>query len=141
MTLEEREMTNKTQNTKLDIARWIAIIPLTFAVAGLYYSVIDKWTHELFIPFIQNDFGRLIFSIKDAFVLPVIFIATAYLIAPKFKFKSTLISTMVYVMPLVLYIYFRNDYPRPPTSYLAALVLNYLIGLFVVYRLDKSRKP
>ena len=133
-------MTNKTQNTKLDIARWIAIIPLTFAVAGLYYAVIEIWVCKLFIPLISNDITRLIFSIKDAFVLPVIFIVTAYLIAPKFKFKSTLISTMVYVMPLVLYIYFRNEYPRPPASFLAALVLNYLIELFVVYRLDKSQR-
>ena len=140
MTLEECEMTNKTQNTKLDIARWIAIIPLTFAVAGIYYAVIEIWVRKLFIPLISNDITRLIFSIKDAFVLPVIFILTAYLIAPKFKFKSTLISTIVYVMPLVLYIYFRNDYPRPPTSYLAALIFNYLIGLFVVYRLDKSQR-
>jgi len=134
-------MTNLTKNTKMDISRWIAIIPVTFAVTSLYYAFIEKGIHTLSIPLIQTDLGRLIFSVKDAFVLPVIFVASAYLISPKLKFKSTLISTVVYVMPLALYIYFTKDYPRPPTTYLWMLLMNYLIGLFVVYRLDQNKNP
>jgi len=132
-------MTNQTQNTKLDISRWIAIIPVTFAVTSLYYAFIEKGIHTLSIPLIQTDLGRLIFSVKDAFVLPVIFVASAYLISPKLKFKSTVISTIVYVLPLVLYIYISNDYPRRPASFIDVLVMNYFIGLFIVYRLDRNK--
>ena len=139
MTLEVYEMRNQYLNTKLDIARWIAIIPVTIALTGIYYAVIEKGIHTLSIPLIQTDLGRLIFSVKDAFILPVIFVASAYLISPKLKFKSTVISTIVYVLPLVLYIYLTNDYPRPPTTYLWVLLMNYLIGLFVIYRLDRNK--
>ena len=139
MTLEVYEMRNQYLYTKFDIARWIAIIPVTIAVTGIYYAVIDEWLRNELLPLIANDFFRLIFSIKDAFVLPVIFIAPPYLISPKVKFKSTVISTIIYVLPLVFYIYLTNDYPRPPTTYLWLLLMNYLIGLFVIYRLDRNK--
>jgi len=35
MTLEVYEMRNQYLNTKLDIARWIAIIPVTIALEGV----------------------------------------------------------------------------------------------------------
>jgi hypothetical protein len=129
-------MAKKIQITKLDIARWIAVLPATFLgitlfsnlFIGMLYHVLPKVTN---VDTADNILGSL-----NAFLLPLIIIACGYWISPKYKFKSTLILVILFVAIQSIHLMY-NEYVRS-NPFIAVFALSYLLGLFVVCRFGKK---
>lgn len=129
-------MAKKNQITKLDIARWIAVLPATILgiiifstlFISMLYQVLPKLTN---LNTVDNILGFL-----NAFLLPLVIIACGYWISPKFKFKSTLILSLLFIILQTLHIIY-NEYDRS-NPFIPVFAISYLIGLFVVYRFGKK---
>ncbi len=88
-------MTKKIPISKLDIARWIAAIPVTLIAILLYVKIILD-TLYTFLPLAFNiRVQNLILSVFNAILIPIIITACAYWISPKNKFKSTLVFVLI----------------------------------------------
>jgi hypothetical protein len=132
-------MTKKIPINKLDIARWIAAIPVTVIAILLYAKIILDPLYR-FLPLAFNiRLQNLILSVFNAILIPIIITACAYWISPRNKFKSTLVIVLIFISLHALR-YVDSTYGRENfISFMPLYVLSYLLSLFIVYKLENKK--
>ncbi len=132
-------MTKKIPISKLDIARWIAAIPVTVIGILLYVKIILDPLYT-FLPLAFNiRVQNLILSVFNAILIPIIITACAYWISPRNKFKSTLVIVLIFISLHALR-YVDSTYGRENfISFMPLYVLSYLLSLFIVYKLENKK--
>jgi hypothetical protein len=129
-------MVKKIEITKFDIARWIAVLPVTFLGITLFSNLFIGMLYQV-LPKVTNvDTADNILGSLNAFLLPLIIISCGYWISPKYKFKSTLILALSFITIQSLNLMY-NEYARS-NPFIPVFALSYLLGLFVVYRFGKK---
>ena len=132
-------MTKKIPISKLDIARWIAAIPVTVIAIFLYVKIILD-TLYTFLPLAFNiRVQNLILSVFNAILIPIIITACAYWISPKNKFKATFVIVLIFIclhgLRYVVSTYGRENF----ISFMPLYAFSYLLSLFVVYKLENKK--
>ncbi len=132
-------MVKKTQTTKLDIARWIAVLPITVIALTLFATFFIELLYKSLIPFLSEDAVANIIGYINALSLPAIIVSCGYWIAPKLKFKSCLILAIIFIA-LQTWHYFDSEYVRHGVDpYIAFYAISYFISLYFAYKLGNKK--
>ena len=129
----------KTKNklTKLDIARWAVVLPVTIILL-LVYGEFSSWLNKIYLMNFHVKYPFFTIYI-DCIVMPLIVIACGYFISPKFKFRSTLILVTFFVLT-VIYSLLTNEYLKYESH---PFILLYLItaslGLYGIYQIESKK--
>ena len=131
-------MPKQNQITKLDIARWIAIFPLTIIAILLYIKIIIDSLYRFLPLFFDIGVTNFILNVFNALLIPIIITASAYWLSPKFKFKSTFVIVIIFICLHGLR-YVDSTYGRENfISFMPLYALSYLLSLFVAYKIEKK---
>jgi hypothetical protein len=131
-------MPKQNQITKLDIARWIAIFPLTIIAILAYIKIIIDSLYRFLPLFFDIEVTNFILNVFNALLIPIIITASAYWVSPKFKFKSTFVIVIIFICLHGLR-YVDSTYGRENfISFMPLYALSYLLSLFVAYRLERK---
>jgi hypothetical protein len=137
--IRRNNMARKTQITKLDIARWIAVLPITIIALSLFTAFFADLFYKALNTVLDQDTVANIVGYINAFSLPAIIVVCAYKVSPRFKFKSCLILAIFFIA-LQIWHYFDSEYVRHGIdSYIAFYVLSYFISLYIAYKLDEKK--
>lgn len=136
--------------------RWVAVLPGAL-IAGLlstfplhwilYFLFNEKETDLGSVKFFIQLFGRGI-SYKDIeytlspFVIAITFILVGFEIAPKYKFKTSIILTILYVSSFLVLVFIiapRHQYQLEARGILA--LLGSLLGLYITWRKSRLTPP
>jgi len=129
---------NKSIN-KIDIARWIAVLPTTVIALTLFAAFFIELFYKALNTILNEDAVANIVGYINAFSLPAIIVACAYWVSPKFKFKSCLILAFIFIA-LQTWHYIDNEYVRHGINpYVAFYIASYFISLYVAHKLDKKK--
>lgn len=129
----------KKSINKLDIARWIAVLPITVIALILFATIFIEIFYKALNTFLNKDTVAHIVGYINAFSLPAIITACTYWVSPKFKFKSTLLFANIFIVFQVWY-YFNNEYIRHGVNpYVTFYAMSYLTSFYVVYKLDNKK--
>jgi hypothetical protein len=129
-------MAKKTSLTKLDIARWAALIPLTIVAILLYANIFIDALYAVFNKAFDEHTVANIVGFINATSLPALIVTCGYWISPRFKFKSTLVLVLFF-SSLQIHYFFDTAYVRN-NPFILFFVISYLLGLLIVYRLEKK---
>ncbi len=132
-------MVKKTQTTKLDIARWIAVLPITVIALTLFATFFIELLYKFLILFLNEDAVANTIGYINALSLPAIIVSCSYLVSPKFKFKSCLILAIIFIA-LQTWHYFDSEYVRHGVDpYIPFYAISYFISLYFVYKLGNKK--
>jgi hypothetical protein len=129
-------MARKIQITKLDIIRWIGVLPAAFIAIGIYSIFILDLLYKVLPKFLNEESVANTVGLVNAIALPALIVASGYFVASKFKFRTSLILTLFFLVLQALHIAY-NDYDRS-NPFIPVFALSYLIMLSIVYKLDKK---
>lgn len=129
-------MAKKNQITKLDIIRWIAILPLTILAIIVFTNVFTNSLYIMLPRLFSEETVSNIIGIFDAISLPLLITACGYYISPKFKFKSTLFLILAFLL-LQAWNLLYTEYARS-NPFIPFFVMSYLCGIFLVYKFGKK---
>lgn len=127
-------MAKKAYNSKTDIARWIAVLPLTALAIIFYIEIIDIWLYRFFLIYFDGKTNSLIFNYINVFIFAVIVILGGYLLSPKLKFKSTLLTVLSFAVFFVFFLInnsYVNDMLYP---FMIIFSITSLLGLYIISR-------
>ena len=129
-------MTKKTLYSKKDIARWIAILPVTALAIIFYAEVVNVWLYKVFLMYFDGEIDGHIFSYVNAFMFAIIISLLGYFISPQLRFKSTLITISSFAILFALF-FINNIYAKEMiNSFVIIYSLTSLLILLVIYRLE-----
>lgn len=129
----------KTKNklTKIDIVRWIAVLPVTIILL-LVYGEFSSWLNKIYLMNFHVKYPFFTIYI-DCIAIPLIVIASGYFITPKFKFRSTLILVTFFVL-ITVYSLLTNEYLKHESN---PFILLYLViasmGLYGIYQIENKK--
>lgn len=124
---------------KLDIARWIAVLPITVIALTLFASIFVGLFYKVLNTFLDEDNAAQIVGFINAFSLPAIIVICTYWVSPKFKFKSCLVLA-VFFIGLQAWHYIDSEYVRHGIApYISFYAASYFINLYIAYKLDNKK--
>ena len=127
----------KYKLTKIDIARWVAVLPVTIILL-LVYGEFSSWLNKIYLMNFHVKYPFFTIYI-DCIAIPLIVIACGYFITPKFKFRSTLILVTFFVLT-VIYSLLTNEYLKHESN---PFILLYLViasmGLYGIYQIENKK--
>lgn len=129
-------MVKKIQITKLDIIRWISVLPAAVIAIGIYSIYILDLLYKVLPKFLGDESVANTVGLVNAIALPTLIVLSGYFVASKFKFRTSLILTLFFLILQTLHIAY-NDYDRS-NPFIPVFVLSYLISLGVIYKIDKK---
>jgi hypothetical protein len=130
----------KQHFTKLDIARWTAVLPLTIILLLLYTSSFIDLLYWSLDKFFNEEVVANMVGLANAIILPIIIAACGYWISPKFKFQSTLILILCFVTLQLFHIIDRINNHWSLNPYISLSALSYLLSLYIVYRIENGKR-
>ncbi len=135
--VKKAKTTKKTQITKIDIFKWIAVIPITIlAIIFFERGFIDSF-FSLFHSVDEESLSRIV-GITNGLLLPALIVTCGFVVSPKFKFKSSLILAIFFI-GLQTFHYFDSEYVREGAKpFIPFFALSYLLSLYFAYKLDKK---
>ena len=83
--------------TKLDIARWVAVLPISVIALLVYGEFSSLMTKAYLTNFHGNGDSSFTLYI-DCIAMPAIMLLCGYFISPRYKFKSSLALTAFYIL-------------------------------------------
>ena len=120
---------------KLDVARWLAILPATVLAIIFYALVVDIWLYKIFLMYFDGESDGHLFSKFNAFIFALIISLGGYLMSPRFKFKSTLLTISTFSIFFAFFL-INNPYVRDRAG---SLVIIYLItAILCLYIIHKK---
>ncbi len=132
-------MAKKIPINKVDIARWIAVFPLTVIAILLYIKIILDPLYRLLPLIFDIKVTNFILNIFNALLIPITITACAYWISPKNKFKATFVIVLIFICLHGLR-YVDSTYGRENfISFMPLYAFSYLLSLFVVYKLENKK--
>ena len=130
----------KLKISKLDIAKWIALIPLTIIFLLIYISTFIDLLYWSLNKFFNEEVVANIVGLANAIILPIIIAACGYWISPKFKFQSTLILILCFATLQLFHIIDRINNHWSLNPYISLSALSYLLSLYIVYRIENGKR-
>ena len=132
-------MRKKIKLTKLNIARWIAVLPITVIALTLFATFFIELLYKSLIHFLSEDAVANIIGYINALSIPAIILSCGYLVSPKFKFKLCLILAIIFIA-LQTWHYFDSEYVRHGVDpYIPFYAISYFISLYFVYKLGNKK--
>ena len=129
----------KKSINKIDIARWIAVLPTTVIALTIFAALFIELFYKAFNTFLNEDTVGHIVGCINGFSLPAIIVACAFFVSPKFKFKSSLILVIVFIA-LQIWHYIDSAYVRHGIDpYIPIYAISYFISLYMAYKLDMKK--
>ena len=129
-------MAKKIQMKKLDIVKWVMLFPITLLILFLYVTLVVDLLYKFFDIFFNEEVVAHLVSIFNYIAIPTIVSACGYFISPKFKFKSTAILVLVFLILEGLAVAIRVYDHLALNPLIGLSVFVYLICLYVVYKLE-----
>lgn len=129
-------MSKKNQITKLDIIRWVSVLPVAVIAIGIYSIFILDLLYKVLPKFLNEESVANTVGLINAVSLPTLIVLSGYFVASKYRFRTSLILTLFFLALQTLHIAY-NDYDRS-NPFIPVFALSYLLGLLVVYKLDKN---
>lgn len=129
-------MAKKSQITRLDIIRWISVLPAVVIVIGIYSIFILDLLYKVLPKFLNEELVANTVGLINAIALPTLIVLSGYFVASKFKFRTSLVLTLFFLALQTLHIAY-NDYDRS-NPFIPVFALSYLISLGVIYKIDKK---
>lgn len=128
-------MAKKIKITKLDIARWIAVLPAAI-VALLIYGEFSSWLNKLYLINFHGD-GNSFFTVYiDCIVIPIIVLGCGYFIPSKFKFRSALVLISFFAFTTI-YALLTNEYLKHEFNpFIAIYFVIASLGLYGIYKIE-----
>lgn len=127
-------MAKANKITKFDVARWLAIFPVTVLAIILYALVADVWLYKIFLMYFDGKNDGHLFSNFNAFIFALIISLGGYFMSPRFKFKSTLLTISTFSIFFAFFL-INNPYVSHRAG---SLVIIYLItsflSLYIIYK-------
>lgn len=130
----------KLKITKLDIVKWIALIPVTIIFLLIYTSTFIDLLYWSLNKFFNEGLVAHIVGFINAISLPIIVIGCGYWISPKFKFHSTLILALCFATLQLFHIIYRINNHWDLNPFISLSALSYLISLYVVYKIENEKR-
>ena len=135
--LKGKIMVRKKQITKLDIIRWIGVLPVAIIVIGIYSIFFLDILYKVLPKFFNEESVANIVGLVNAITLPALIVTSGYIVPSKFKFRTSLILTLSFLSLQALHIAF-NDYDKS-NPFIPVFALSYLIGLGIIFKIDQNR--
>ncbi len=129
----------KVNITKLDVVRWISILPVTMLLLILYSSLIDDSFYMIFNKFFNEEIVSRIIGLINAVSLPTLIIACGYFISPKFRFQSTLILVLIFISFHINQVYYRMQENMSLNPFIIVSAFVYLLGMYFVYQIENKK--
>ena len=130
----------KLKITKLDVVRWIAVIPLTIIFLLLYTSKFIDFIYWSLNKFFHEDIVSHIVGFTNAITLPIIIAFCGYWISPKYKFQSTLILVLCFGILQVFQIIYRIQNHWSLNPFISLSLVSYLFTLYVIYKMENGKR-
>ena len=126
--------------TKLDIARWVAVLPVS-VIALLIYGEFSSLMNKAYFTHFQGN-GDYSFTLYvDCIAMPAIMLLCGYFISPRYKFKSSLALTTFYIL-VTIYELLTNEYVLHASNpFLIAYLATVSLGLYGIHKLEENRMP
>ena len=122
----------KKQFYKKDIFRWISLLPLTILAIFLFQTLLLDPFYFFLSKHLNENAVAYISGHLSAIFLPLLVIVCGYYISPKFKFRSTVILVLFFLIIQTINILF-NEYIRNNPA-IPIFALSYLVGLYALYK-------
>ena len=90
----------RTKINKLDIARWILLLPVTL-IFIVIYSVFVIGSEDFLSKFYDEYIASKIIEYLIMVFVPIIIALCGYFIAPKFKFITVLVMMLITAIPAI----------------------------------------
>jgi hypothetical protein len=90
----------RTKINKLDIARWILLLPVTL-IFIVIYSVFVIGSEDFLSKFYDEYIASRIIEYLIMVFVPIIIALCGYFIAPKFKFITVLVMMLITAIPAI----------------------------------------
>ncbi len=131
-------MAKKIQFTKLDIARWFAVLPVTI-IALLIYGEFSSWLNKVYLVNFHGD-GDSFFTVYiDCIAIPSIVLGCSYFISPRFKFKTTLVLISFFALTTT-YALLTNDYLKHQFNpFILLYFVTASLGLYSIYQIENKK--
>lgn len=122
---------------KLDIARWVAVLPIS-VIALLIYGEFSSLMSKAYLTRLHGNGDSSFTLYIDCIAMPAIILLCGYFISPRYKFKSTLALTAFYILTTV-YELFTNEYVLHTSNpFLIVYLATVSLGLYGIYKLERS---
>ena len=133
-------MKYKKPLTKIDILRWVAVLPITILIIVIYTTLVVDLFYKVFDILFNEEVVAHIVGITNMILIPILITACGYYIAPKFKFKSTLILVSFFLLLESISVSLRIYEHMHLNPYVSLALISHLIALYVVYKLENIKK-
>jgi hypothetical protein len=130
----------KLKISKLDVARWVAIIPLTIIFLFLYTSSFIDLLYWSLNKFFNEEIVAHLVGFINAITLPIIIVFCGYWVSPKYKFQSTLVLVLCFVILQLFQIVYRIQNHWSLNPFISLSLVSYLFSLYVIYKLENGKR-
>jgi hypothetical protein len=131
-------MPKKIQITKLDIIRWIAVLPIS-VIALLLYGEFSSLMSKAYLTYLHDNGDSSFTLYIDCIAMPAIMLLCGYFISPRYKFKSSLALTAFYIL-VTIYELLTNEYVLHASNpFLIAYLATVSLGLYGIYLLENKK--
>jgi len=129
---------SKLKITKLDILRWFAVLPVSVIVLMLF-DIFSGWLNKFYLLDLHGNPDSTFLTYINCFAVPAIILISGYVISPKFKFISTLILSFFYIVITIYALVTETYLHRGLSPFILIFIGTYLVGLYVIYKLDNKK--
>ena len=130
-------MPRKIKITKLDIARWVAVLPIS-VIALLIYGEFSSLMSKTYLTYLHGSGGSSFTLYIDCIAIPAIILLCGYFVSPRYKFKSTLALAAFYILTTV-YELLTNEYVLHASNpFLFTYLVTASLGLYGIYKLEEN---
>jgi len=131
-------MPKKIQITKIDIARWVAVLPVTI-IALLIYGEFSSWLNKIYLVDFHGD-GNSFFTVYiDCVAIPSLVLGCSYFISPRFKFKMALVLISFFALTTT-YALLTNDYLKHQFNpFILLYFVTASLGLYSIYQIENKK--
>ena len=121
--------------TKLDIARWVGVLPIS-VIALLIYGEFSSLMSKAYLTRLHGNGDSHFTLYIDCILFPAIVLLCGYFISPRYKFKTTLALTIFYVLTII-YESLTNEYVlRASNPFLVTYLATSSLGLYGIFKLE-----
>ena len=127
----------KLKISKIDIVRWIAVLPISI-IALTLFDYFSGWLNKFYLADLHGNPDSTFLTYINCFAVPAIILISGYMVSPKHKFNSTLILSLFYIVITIYTLVSETYLHRGLSSFIIIFMSTYLAGLYLIYKLDNK---
>ena len=132
-------MVKRKKITKAQILRWIAILPVS-VIALMLFDNFSVWLNKFYLLNLHGNPDSTFLTYINCFVIPSIIMISGYLISPKYKFNSTFILSLFYILITIYALATETYLQRGLSPFIIIFMGTYVAGLYLLYKLEGKKK-